>query len=219
MRGTGSAPYPTHTGGNFTVAAGAFLDLSNADGIQVFTGNYTGSGEGMVRFIGVVNTGNAITIGPGGANFDFSPGLLNWIEGVIDGHAAPFTNRGSMTVDVNTTVAFNPWVRLKGALHNAGTILHVEDGIISIDGESGVGKITNLAGGVYEFRGDGKIQWNGNGPGAAVHNVGTLRKASGTGTATIDTDSPFRQCRDSRGQLRPVAGAKSGGAGEWHNAD
>ena len=35
----------------------------------------------------------------------------------------------------------------------------------------------------------GTIQRNG--PGAAVHNFGTLRKASGAGTATIDSDSPF----------------------------
>ena len=146
LQGTSGAPYPTHTGGNFNVAAGAFLDLTNAGGIQVFTGNYTGSGEGLVRVTGVVNTGGAITVGAGGANFDFPPGMLHWIEGVIDGIEGPFTNRGSMTVDVNTTVAFNPWVRLRGTLNNAGTILHVDDGIISIDGDSGLGKITDLVG-------------------------------------------------------------------------
>src|SRR5262245_50972466 len=145
----------------------------------------------MVRITGVVNTGGAITVGSGGATFDFPPGLLNWIEGVIDAREAPFTNRGALTVDVNTTVAFNPYVRLRGTLNNAGTILHVGDGIIGIAGESGLGNLTNLAGGVYEFPGDGSVEWNNTfGPGAAFHNFGTLRMA-GSGTATIDTDSPF----------------------------
>jgi YD repeat-containing protein len=186
LQGTSGAPYPTHTGGTFNVAAAAFLDLTNAGGTQFFTGNYTGSGEGMVRITGVVNTGSAITIGAGGANFDFPPGLLHWIEGVIDGREDPFTNRGSMIVDVNTTVAFNPWVRLRGTLNNAGTILHLGGGILSISGESGLGNITNLAGGVYEFQGDGLIVWNDAfGPGAAIHNYGTLRKASGAGPTQI----------------------------------
>ena len=191
LQGTSGAPYPTHTGGTFNVAAGAFLDLTNLGGIQVFTGNYTGSGAGLVRITGVINTGSAITVGPGGANFDFPPGMFQWIEGVINGIDGPFTNRGIMTVDVNTTVSLNPYVRLRGTLRNEGTILHVDDGIVAIDGDSGLGNITNLAGGVYVFRSDGKIQWSGSGLSAAVRNFGTLRKASGAGTATIDTDLPF----------------------------
>jgi hypothetical protein len=191
LQGASGAPFPTHTGGNFLVAAGAFLDLINDRGTQVLTGNFTGSGEGVVRITGVVNTGFAVTVGTGGATFDFPPGLLNWVEGVIDAREAPLTNRGSMTVDVNTSVGLNPFVRLKGTLQNAGTILHVDDGILSIDGENGLGNVTNLAGGLYEFRGAGTIQRGVSaGPGAAVHNFGTWRK-TGTGTATIDTDLPF----------------------------
>ena len=64
--------------------------------------------------------------GPGERPSDFPPGLLHWIGGVIDAREAPFTNRGTMTVDVDTTVGFNPFVRFRGTLNNAGTIVHVE---------------------------------------------------------------------------------------------
>ncbi|MHB8954814.1 MAG: RHS repeat-associated core domain-containing protein [Pirellulaceae bacterium] len=200
LRGTTGAPYPTHTGGTFTVAADAFLDLDNGAGIQVFTGNYTGSGAGMVRIVGVVNTGKAITVGAGGAAFDFPPGLLHWTGGVIDALQAPLTNRGSMTVNVDPV---NPFVRLRGILNNVGTLVHLGDGVISINGENGLGNLTNLAGGIYEFQGDGRIERNSAfGTGAAVHNFGTLRKVSGAGTATIDTDSPF----DNAGTVEVNAG-------------
>ena len=60
----------------------------------------------------------------------------------------------------------------------------------NVFGDSGLGNLTNLAGGVYEFQGAAVIQHAAvHGPGSAMHNFGTILKSTGSGTARIDTES------------------------------
>ena len=63
----------------------------------------------------------------------------------------------------------------------------------------------------------GTIQRNG--PGAAVHNFGTLRKAGGTGTATIDTDSAFDNVGTVEVNSRQAVREESRRAGQRHDTD
>jgi hypothetical protein len=60
------------TGGVFTVAAGAALDLSGPGNTVRYSGTYTGSGAGAVR----VRAG-VLEVGTTGATFNFPPGLSN----------------------------------------------------------------------------------------------------------------------------------------------
>lgn len=183
LQGNSSVNFTTHTGGNFIVAGGAFLDLTNMGGNQVFTGSYTGSGEGLVRMIGTNGTGAAFTVGAGGATFNFPPGLLHWRHGIIDGRVAPLLNRGSMTI-----IGFGDAGQrqtLLGTLNNAGTILHEGNAALWLQGIS-QGNLTNLAEGVYQFQGDGgSISLTSSG--AQVHNFGIIRKATGAGDAFVAT--------------------------------
>jgi RHS repeat-associated protein len=180
-----SNPALVHTGGTFRVAQNAMLDIVGhfTFDTQTFTGTYTGSGQGIVRF----NSGT-VASGTGGAVFDFPPGMFQWVEGTIDGATAPLTNRGTMTLTPNLQERqdFGIYPFLVGALANAGTFISVGAAHLFFQGPAVTGTLTNLPGGVFEFQGDGGSVQTGIATQNNFINQGTLRK-SGPGTATINT--------------------------------
>ncbi len=72
---------------SFTVAAGATVNLSG----PAYTGSFTGSGGGTVGF-------GTLSVGSGGATFDFPAGMFQWDGGFVDGPGS-LTNSGAMTLD------------------------------------------------------------------------------------------------------------------------
>jgi hypothetical protein len=195
-----ACPYPggVSTGGTFDAAQGAVLNLTGTDGgLNVFTGSYTGSGQGAVLIKGAVDP---FVVGPGGATFDFPAGLLQW-DGVINLQGNTLTNTGFLTL---TNAAANQDLfisndysqggnqdNLGGALVNKGTIVQQGGGDLTLDDSV---QIDNQAGATYDFASDGSLRIGGGS--AAVANAGTVEKTSGTGTSTIglvfsNTGVPF----------------------------
>src|SRR5207237_1168612 len=105
------------TGGTFTVAKDAVLDLTT-QGTGVYTGAYTGSGAGAVRLrlLGFFDQGSGLNVA--GATFNFPAGMFQWLGGTLYGGAAGFNNTGFITL------AGADSKRLSGMLNNAGTIVH-----------------------------------------------------------------------------------------------
>jgi RHS repeat-associated protein len=178
-------PALAHTGGDFRVAHNAVLELGDSTSRGVFQGSYTGSGDGVVRF----ETG-ILAAGTGGATFNFSTGLFQWTGGLMDGRTAPLTNDGSMAL-LNVGLQ-QP--QLEGALNNAGAIAMVGQTTLVLGNEGQRGVLTNLANGLFDFPGDaGQVSPQRNSGGTFINdgstfiNQGTLRKSSGSGTATINT--------------------------------
>jgi fibronectin-binding autotransporter adhesin len=82
-----------NTGGSFVVGQGASVDLTGGTA-PAYTGTYTGSGAGQVQ----LNSGS-LTIGGGGATFDFPKGMFQWTGGTMNNAfvVGTLTNTGSMT--------------------------------------------------------------------------------------------------------------------------
>jgi hypothetical protein len=89
---------PAWTGGNFQVAPGASLDWIGENTFVRYnvTGKYTGSGGGVIHLGTDIH--DIFTVGLQGATFDFPSGMLQWVNGRVDGGAAGLTNLGSMTL-------------------------------------------------------------------------------------------------------------------------
>jgi hypothetical protein len=87
----------TSTGGNYSVATNALLDLTGG-GTQNITGTYTGSGSGVIEFsAGTINVLDA------GATFNFSP-ALQWTGGTLTREpvdTATLTNSGTLLITGN----------------------------------------------------------------------------------------------------------------------
>jgi RHS repeat-associated protein len=176
-------PARSDTGGTFNVAKGALLDLSEGDltSTRVLQGSYSGSGEGFVKL-----GSGILAVGAGGATFNFPPGMFQWTGGFIDGRAAPLTNRGTMTLP-----GFSLPTVILGALNNAGTIIMVGEADLVLghnDSYVGMGVLTNLVEGLFEFQGDYGLVSSINTNDQSFINQGTLRKASGPGAATISVN-------------------------------
>jgi hypothetical protein len=108
------------TGGTFAVAGAAMLDLTGSS-IATYTGEYTGSGAGVVGWSGILNVGAA------GATFDFPMGLLDWTE-LLEG-AGGLINTGWITVD---TAKGSPTLLAGSSLVNPGTIDEVGGGSFTL---------------------------------------------------------------------------------------
>jgi RHS repeat-associated protein len=166
----------TSTGGILNAAQGAAIDICGGSSANVFTGNYSGSGQGAVLI-----TNGTLNIGGGGATFDFPQ--LQWSGGQINVQGNTLTNSGLVTLPN----AAGSYVQLYGAqntggvLVNRGTMVEAGGGDLRLDG--GV-QIDNQAGGVYDFASDGGITvYSAN---EAVSNAGTMEKTGGTGISTIN---------------------------------
>ena len=90
----------TSTGGSFTVAQYATLDLTGGTNYNVFTGTYKSLGSGSI-----VLASGQINIGTGGATFDFPAGMFQWTGGDINLAGNTLTNDGTLTLDNSGDVA------------------------------------------------------------------------------------------------------------------
>jgi RHS repeat-associated protein len=167
-----------NTGGVFTVAAGATLDLTEGAGnpqtscSTTYSGSYTGSGQGTVLLAGC-----GLVVGQAGAQFNFPPGLFQWTGGIITGGANGLTNAGTITLSGSGTKY------LGGTLNNSGTIAH-QAGPLQMDSANCacVGTLNNS--GLYDMQADVTIsrQFLDS---DIINNTGTFRKSAGTGAASI----------------------------------
>ncbi len=117
----------TSTGGTFNAEQGATLDLTGNENVNVFTGSYSGSGQGTV----LIGTGS-LAIGAAGATFNFPAGLLVW-QGGINLAGNTLTNTGFVTVSnpagSHASLVGNDYYagkhdyNLGGTLLNHGTIV------------------------------------------------------------------------------------------------
>src|SRR5690606_16391072 len=100
------------------------------------------------------------------------------------------TNIGSMSI-VGTALRY-----LSGTLHNAGTIVHSDDGRIGFIN----GVLNNRAGAVYDFAGDGDFRWYGGAVGQ-FNNHGLFRKSAGSDVTSMTGSGSgiaFNNDRDGR---------------------
>jgi hypothetical protein len=182
-----SDPLGASTGGTFNAAQGAVLYLTGGDALStnVFSGSYTGSGQGTV----LIGNG-AFVVGAGGATFDFPPGLLHWganASSFINLQGNTLTNAGFLTLvntpgnvdDLQGEDLANDTI-VGGTLINRGTIVQQGGGDLQLD--DGV-KLDNQVGATYDFASDGGITEGVSGQ--ALSNAGTLEKAGGTGTSAV----------------------------------
>ena len=175
----------TSTGGTFDVAAGAVLDLTGGATVGLYTGTYTGSGDGTIS----LNSGTLV-IGQGVATFDFPDGLFQWSGGTIDVDNGSLTNAGSLTITGDgtgnaTQEELYSANYVNNTLINQGAI--VQYGLSNLTLTT-VAVLDNQ--GSYTFQGDGSISlsWGGIfGVGGTFINSGTITKAGGTGTSTISS--------------------------------
>jgi hypothetical protein len=197
----GDGKAPTWTGGDFTVSQNAVLEWVGENSFQRYdlTGNYSGSGQGTVRFVaGRLNFAGA------GSSLNFTPELFQWSGSSpteIDGGTAGVTNLGSLTLTGDGEK------RLSHALTNVGTISHGGTGnLVRLNG----GDLSNLAGATYEFTSDADLATN------SFINRGTLRKSGGAGASSIDSltlsnENGTIDVRSGTLELLSRSGANTGG--------
>jgi hypothetical protein len=169
-----NAANTTTTGGDFTIASGAVLDLTGGFN-HTYIGDYTSSGNGTIQ----LSSGNLI-IGAEGATFDFAGQMFQWTGGDLSG-SGTLTNTYTLTVDGDAPHD------LTAAVNNAGTVI--------VRGTSGIrtgnGHIfNNLAGALFEVQGNGPYTW-GFGARPIFNNAGTLVKAAPPGTGIFPGAMPF----------------------------
>jgi hypothetical protein len=163
----------TITGGSFTVAAGAIVDLYTGS----YTSSFTGTGDGTVQInvagvIEIVSTADFA-----GAIFNLPPGMLQWINGILTVDAnASFTNAGTLTVSNSSEVNLNGG----GAVVNTGLIALKGPGGIFM---SSTNRLTNADGAVLDFQANCGIR----GSSATIAGTGIIKKSAGSGISAITT--------------------------------
>ena len=159
----------TYTGGVLSAgingAASATLQFTGA---HTFTGAFTGSGGGAVQL-----NGSAFTAGAAGADLNLPAGLLQWMDGVMDGGSAGWRNSGSLTV-----IQGGSKVVMKNRFDNAGSLVISGGSPIDIEGCTTT-PMTNLPGAVLDFQGEGSIATVPTCSGSNFLNLGTIRKSAG----------------------------------------
>jgi RHS repeat-associated protein len=202
-----------NTGGTFTVAEGATLDLTGGAS-ATYSGTYTGSGPGTVTL-----SSGFLVAGSSGATFNFPSGLFAWTGGIIAGAAPGLTNSGTLTLSGTGTKY------LGGVLNNTGNIAHLA-GALQVDAPVGsalyVGTLNN--GGLYDMRADVALTRNFL-DSAVINNTGTLRKSGGTGltqisvplnnTGTLEVHSGTVTAYAAQFARNPLIG-RTLTAGTWH---
>jgi RHS repeat-associated protein len=167
----------THNGGTFSAGlSGNAASMVQFTGMHTFTGAFSGSGNGVVQLNGTgTGFGSGFVAGSGGASLNFSPGLLQWASGLIDGGTGGWLNKGTLTVAQAATT-----ILIKNRFDNAGTL--VISGVSAMDIDTCTGNFTNLPGAILDFEGDGGL-FDFNAPACGPHsllNNGTIRKSIGT---------------------------------------
>jgi uncharacterized repeat protein (TIGR01451 family) len=172
------------TAGTFIVAANATLDLTGgSSAASTLTGTYTGSGAGTV----LLHSG-VLSIGSGGATFNFPTGMFQWTGGSINLQGHTLTNAGTMTLGratANTTETLetqdNAGSALpSGVLINTGTIIQQGPGQLNFSDT-----VTLSNRGSYQLTGDGTLANNSGSQFAIFTNSGTLAKSGGTATSLV----------------------------------
>ncbi len=182
----------TDLGGTFTVGSGSVLDLTGGSN-PTFTGTYTGSGAGFVQ----MNTGT-ITIGSGGATFNFPQSLFQWNGGYISG-SPTLTNASGAFINLDTSTTKS----LRAPLENKGTII---DNAGNTDFYYAT--LQNDAGAVYDFENAAAVHMANDGGTNAFNNSGTV-KADGAGTVNFDGSVPFNNAAGGKITLGASAGTVS----------
>lgn len=160
------------SGGTFKATAPtAVLDLGDG---QDFTGTYTGSGSGTVRF----SQGSLYTNNMTGATFNFPGSLFEWTGGGIGSYQGGhlFTNAGTMnlsgTNDKTSLANFT----------NKGTMIQTGTGNFNTGSANSGGSFTNAAGATYNLKSDAGLGQGG----YPFTNAGLFEKTTGTSTSIID---------------------------------
>ena len=124
-----------------------------------------------------------MTIGAGGATFDFPAGMFQWTGGTINTNGNTLTNTGAMTLANANGVVLTG----NGSLVNQGTIDDAGAGGLFIGEYAGNNVnpiLDNQSGATFAFQSDSGIS-NSNTAGSFT-NEGTLTKTGGTGASTIE---------------------------------
>ena len=156
----------TSTDGTFNVASGAVLDLTGGSN-PTWAGEVSGSGAGTVSLnSGTLSTSPSLTL-------DFPDGLFQWTGGWFAGTTI---NSNVVTISGINTASTT------GIFYNAGLVRHNGTAKLGIESNT---HFQNLAGGTYDFTGDGNIIGLDNGYPSYFDNFGLLRKSGGAGTSAF----------------------------------
>ena len=182
--------------GAFEIAAGTVRSSNTStqttfsNGVQLLV-----NGGNIYPYVSSTLDNDAITLATGSAmqlvsgnagGFVNNGGAVEWTGGNITATATNQT--GVFTIsDVGTKkVTDGP------GLSNSGTINHVGDAVVTLEGRvtnSGIrynAKLNNLAGGLYDLQGDGDFQNSAANFGSSeINNAGTFRKSGGTGESVV----------------------------------
>jgi RHS repeat-associated protein len=123
----------TSTGGTYTAVTGSVIDLTGNGGVT-YTGTYTGSGGGNVKL-----AGGSITVGSGGATFNFPSGYLAWTGTTLSG---TLTNAATGFLSFTNLTPGGTFNNLGTLFQSGGTINVINSG--SFTDSAGT---TNLSGG------------------------------------------------------------------------
>jgi hypothetical protein len=165
------------TGGSFTVATGAVLDLTGGQSIS-YSGSYTGTGTGTIAL-----DAGTLDVATGGATFNFAAGLFQWSGGAIDTSGGELTNTGTIALSGGSSATET--LQGTGVLVNQGTIDQSGAGTFDINGPATLNNQT----GTFDITANSGISESG--AGGSLDNGGTIEKTAGTGTFTIDDGIRF----------------------------
>ena len=139
--------------------------VGHQNGFVSYAGTYSGSGAGRVEF-----AGGSINSGGAGTTFDFTPGLFHITAGNMSGGGnRPFVNEGFLSISGADAKS------LSDTFTNSGTMRLEGGGDLFLNGT-----LNNLADGVVDFRGDGRIV-----SGGTFNNSGMVKKSGGLGTSSF----------------------------------
>ncbi len=122
------------TGATFNVAQGADLDLTGGHTVT-YTGAYSGTGPGTVSL-----ASGTLSVGAGGATFNFPGALLQWTGGSLGVGSAGLTNAGTINVSGGSK-------SIAGEVTNEGQIAVATTSALTLSGTYGEdgGSITGPA--------------------------------------------------------------------------
>jgi hypothetical protein len=180
------------SGGTFSVAANALVDLTG--GTHTLTNGAVFSGAGLSRIAGAtvnVATGATATVqgsftlasgtlGGAGALSVNNTGTLNWTGGMMTGGVTTLLVGSRL----NLSGANDKHLEAGAVLTNAGTATWSGTGDLLMQSHS---MINNQAGATFDVQNDQNIRNSYQYDIATFNNAGTFRKSAGTGTTTFTT--------------------------------
>ena len=127
----------TSTGGTYIANGASTIDLTGGSG-HTITGTYTGSGTGLIKM-----ASGSLTIGSGGATFNFPNALFAWTGGSLNG---TLTNASIGYIAISGTSPGGTFNNLGTMSQTGGTLNVVNSGIYTVT--SGTVNLTLGAGGM-----------------------------------------------------------------------